>query len=112
MRVYLVHEHYDVDHLKDVKAKMTTLGAPTIHAVFVERVDAWIALEGCHRLRAAYDLGITPKIVEIEYSGNVLIRDIIKDSDLDNDISIDDCIDNLNDTIFLEFNEEIIKWTE
>ena len=105
MRVYLVHEHYNPGHLENVKVQMTTLGAPVIHAVFVERVEAWVALEGCHRLRAAHDLGITPRIEEIDYSGNVLIREIVEDPNIKDDVSIDDYIDNLNDTIFLDFEE-------
>ena len=107
MRVYLLHEHYDVAHLEAVKDQMAILGAPVIRAVYVARVDAWVALEGCHRLRAAHDLGITPEIEEVEYSEDALVRDIVGDPDIKDDVRIDDYIDNLNDTVFLDFNEEV-----
>jgi hypothetical protein len=38
--------------------------------------DMWVALEGCHRLRAAEVLGLTPEIDEIEYAEDVMTSDL------------------------------------
>ena len=67
MNIILLHNHYDADHLAEVVAQMRTLGAPKIKAVWVECYGAWVALEGCHRIRAARELGIVPEIDDIEY---------------------------------------------
>lgn len=66
MRVHLLHDHFDPSHLEAVKADMLVLGAPTIRAV---DMGGWFAaVEGCHRLRAAHALGLTPVLVEVPYS--------------------------------------------
>ena len=75
MRIALVHEHFDADHLEAVKAEMLTLGAPTIRAVWMEVYGAWVALEGCHRIRAAQALGLLPLIDEVEYSNDSIVLD-------------------------------------
>lgn len=76
MNIILLHNHYDADHLEAVKAEMVERGAPTIRAVWMEAYGAWVALEGCHRLRAAAELGLTPVIEEVEYSEEVTLSDI------------------------------------
>ena len=68
MRIALVHNHYDEAHLAVVIEEMKTLGAPVIKAVWMECYGHWAALEGCHRIRAAKALGLTPEIDEVEYS--------------------------------------------
>lgn len=68
MDIALVHAHFDADHLEAVKAEMQTRGAPVIRAVWMEVYGTWVALEGCHRIRAAHALGLTPVIDEVEYS--------------------------------------------
>jgi len=68
MRIALVHDHFDEAHLAEVIEEMKTLGAPTIKAVWMECFNHWAALEGCHRIRAAAALGLTPEIDEVEYS--------------------------------------------
>lgn len=68
MRIALVHNHYDPDHLAAVIGEMMVLGAPTIKAVWMEVYNHWAALEGCHRIRAAKALGLTPEIEEVAYS--------------------------------------------
>jgi hypothetical protein len=67
MRIILAHDHYDGEHLVEVAAQMSELGAPTIRAIWVEAWDAWVALEGCHRIRAASGLGIIPIIKPLDY---------------------------------------------
>lgn len=76
MLIALVHSHYDADHLATVKAEMAVRGAPVIKAVWMECHGHWAALEGCHRIRAAAELGLTPLIDEIEYSDEVTLADI------------------------------------
>ncbi len=68
MRIALVHNHYNAAHLAAVIEDMRRLGAPTIKAVWMECYGHWAALEGCHRIRAAAALGLTPEIDEVEYS--------------------------------------------
>jgi hypothetical protein len=55
--LYLIHT-VDPAKLATVKAEMLTLGAPTIRVV--DCGDHYMAIEGCHRLVAAAELGITP----------------------------------------------------
>jgi hypothetical protein len=69
-----VHEHFQDSHLKDVIKEMEKLGAPTIRAYALPRAlvrdlyrrlgpgDVYQAIEGSHRIRAAKELGLTPKI--------------------------------------------------
>lgn len=72
MKIALVHNHYDEKHLQEVIEEMKTLGAPKVHAVWMECYGHWAALEGCHRLRAAQQLGLTPEIIEVEYSDEMV----------------------------------------
>ena len=80
MKIILPHDHYDVEHLETVKAEMQDLGAPTIKAVWMEVYDAWVALEGCHRIRAAAELGLTPEIDEIEWGDTITTDDVVPGS--------------------------------
>lgn len=72
MTIYLLHDHYDNKHLNSVKEKMKVLGAPTVRAVFDGEVYG--AVEGCHRIRAAKDLGLTPIIEEIQEGESAVIE--------------------------------------
>jgi hypothetical protein len=75
MKVALLHRHYNEDHLASVTEQMQTLGAPTIKAVWMETWQMWVAMEGCHRLRAANALGLTPVIEEMDYSDEMIVMD-------------------------------------
>lgn len=68
LAVILLHDHFDADHLAVVVEEMGVMGAPTIKAVWSDGLGAWVALEGCHRLRAAHALGLTPTFDAVEYS--------------------------------------------
>lgn len=82
MQIALIHKHFEADHLETVKAEMTTRGAPTIKAVWMECWGVWAALEGCHRIRAAHAMGLVPEIEEVEYSEELTQADVgINDSD-------------------------------
>ncbi len=65
MDIALYHKHFEAEHLEAVKAKMQTLGAPVIRAIWAETYGVWMAVEGCHRIRAAKALGLTPTIKDI-----------------------------------------------
>ena len=68
MKIALVHNHYDEAHLAAVIEEMKTLGAPVIKAVWMECYGHFAAIEGCHRIRAAKEMGLTPEIEEVAYS--------------------------------------------
>jgi hypothetical protein len=73
MKVALAHNQYDKKHLIEVMAEMEEMGAPTIRIVHVEN-DLYQAIEGCHRLRAAAALGLTPEFEELD--NDTLRKDI------------------------------------
>jgi hypothetical protein len=75
-RIALLHNHYDEEKLESIKDEMKNLGAPRIKAVWMEVWGVWAALEGCHRIRAAKDLGLVPEIQEVEYSEDVTLEEI------------------------------------
>jgi len=104
MRVILFHNHFDVEHLDEVKAEMNTLGAPTIKAVWMDCWDSWVALEGCHRLRAAHALGITPEIEAVEYSTETMLSDL--GIDAEDDYSIEQVCDGAHRCETLTFEVE------
>jgi hypothetical protein len=53
------HPAYDEERLKTVKLQMQQLGPPTIR--IVTYADHHMAIEGCHRLAIAAELGIVPQ---------------------------------------------------
>jgi len=75
MDVVLMHNHFDAEHLDKVMDKMRTMGAPVIRAVHIDG-SLWVALEGCHRLRAAEKLGLVPVLEEVEYSDTITAFDL------------------------------------
>lgn len=102
MKIALVHDHYDKDHLDAVKKEMQVLGAPKIHAVWMECHNHWAALEGCHRIRAAKELGLIPEIIEIEYSDNMCST--VAGYDGDDDYTISSVCDDSYRSTIIEFN--------
>jgi len=79
MKIALIHEEYRFDHLEKVMEEMRTRGAPRIRAIWCEDRQFWVALEGCHRLRAAHKLGLDPIIVPVEYKPGMSWADIGKE---------------------------------
>ena len=63
--IVLTHNSYNQSHLEMVKAEMINRGTPTIRGFYNESNGVWLAVEGCHRLRAAYQLGLTPIMRDI-----------------------------------------------
>ncbi|MBA4274080.1 MAG: hypothetical protein C0436_00340 [Alphaproteobacteria bacterium] len=96
MNIALVHDHFDVEHLAEVKAEMTVLGAPVIKAVWMECYNLYAALEGCHRIRAAKELGLVPIIDEVEYSDELFYGD-------DCEYAISEIADSANKSTIIEF---------
>ena len=70
----------DEKHLKKVVAKMRKLGAPVIKAVWAPQYNAWVALEGSHRIAAANKLGLPITIEPVEYSNTLLVDLGIEDA--------------------------------
>lgn len=78
IRINAYHEiDTDTDHYRKVLEDMRRLGAPTIRAVFIFGIGL-VALEGCHRLAAAEELGLVP---EIEILEDELPEDLSHDLD-------------------------------
>ena len=103
MKVALVHSHYSEQHLQEVISEMRTLGAPAIHAVWMECYGHWAALEGCHRIRAAKALGLTPKIIEVDYSDEM--TSAIAGYDGDQDYTISEICDESHEAVIIEFED-------
>lgn len=90
MTIALLHKHYNEKHLEEVANEMATLGAPSIKAIWSELYGVWLAVEGCHRIRAAKQLGLEPIIddisddetVTMEIDGEdteVLVQDMLEE---------------------------------
>ncbi len=93
MDISLYHTHYSEQHLADVTEQMRTLGAPQIRAIWSEVYGIWMAVEGCHRLRAAVALGLTPEIIDISSDETTTVQD---DGD-DVEVSVADLAAELTD---------------
>jgi outer membrane protein assembly factor BamE (lipoprotein component of BamABCDE complex) len=91
MMVYAPHNP-NQEQLAEVKSQMQTLGAPVIRAWYSG--DAWYAIEGSHRLAAAYDLGLTPNMIEIDYDAEITGHDFC---DIDDTCTVADIINYLYD---------------
>jgi hypothetical protein len=88
MRITLVHNHFDQAHLDKVIEEMKTLGAPIIRAFYDEFNDEYVALEGCHRIRAAKELGLIPEVEVLDFSElEEMVLSQATDFDLDMDIT-------------------------
>ena len=75
MEIALLHNHYSEEHLEEVKKEMIKRGAPVIRAIWSECYGMWMAVEGCHRIRAAKSLGITPIIKDITNQKTITLDD-------------------------------------
>lgn len=106
MDILILHKQYDEAHLADVVARMRELGAPTIRAIRYED-DTWMALEGCHRIRAAKILGLTPKIEEVDADLDTDVTDPELGLDLDNPgTTLQDLLDEAHRRPMIRFEEE------
>lgn len=103
MLVALVNK-VDPVHVESVKAEMVVLGAPKIKAVWMECFGHWAALDGSHRVVAAYELGLVPEIEEIEYSEEVTIDDLGCD-DSGDCATVSSICDNSYSASFVKFED-------
>ncbi len=71
MRVALLHNHYNEKQLDGVIEEMRNLGAPTIKVLDLGFDNMYQALEGCHRLRAAEVLDLTPTFIYVDPTDTV-----------------------------------------
>ena len=101
MTVALVSNGFNKEKLEAVKKEMALLGAPVISAVWMEVYNCFAAMEGCHRIRAAKELGLTPIIKEIEYSDEM--ASTISGYDGDEDYPISELCDVAHRSVMLEF---------
>lgn len=104
MKIALVHDHYSEEHLEEVIEQMKVLGAPEIHAVWMECYGHYAALEGCHRIRAAKELGLTPEIEIVDYSDEM--ASTILGYDGDEDYPISEICDDSYKSVIVEFETE------
>lgn len=74
MYITLLHPHYNDQHLEEVKAEMIKRGAPVIRTIWSECHGVWMAIEGCHRIRAAEALGLTPVIKDVSEQKTVRMQ--------------------------------------
>lgn len=106
MQVLLTHDHFEATHLVEVINEMLTLGAPIIRVFYVDE-DVYQAIEGCHRLRAAAALGITPEFEELDPD---TLRSEVEGLDYDDGTDpAESTIETIGDisNIQLSFNAEI-----
>lgn len=69
--IYAKHLPYATGHLGDVLTEMEQVGSPTLRVM--EHEGKLCAIEGSHRLAAAYEMGLVPKLViEVPDSDNAM----------------------------------------
>lgn len=105
--IVLYHDHYNKDHLEQVKREMLELGAPIINCFYDNTNGLWFAVEGCHRLRAAYEMGITPIISDIS-DDETLTYEVDGDEvtvELDQDF-FDEWYDRNHGNVTLDFDNQ------
>lgn len=103
MYIALAHKQYDKDHLAEIKDEMLVKGAPVIRAVWMECYDCYVALEGCHRIRAAKELDLIPVIDELNYDD---IKELPMNSDgfdFDNDSTFESFLDDAHRRTIIQF---------
>jgi hypothetical protein len=62
-----LHRYFSPAHLDDVAREMRQRGSPVLRAHRDLTSGAWFAMEGTHRLRAAFILGLEPVLVPISW---------------------------------------------
>lgn len=99
MIINLVHKHFSQSKVDSIKAEIATMGTPVIKAVDLGD-DEYQALEGCHRIRACKDLGITPELEIIDYSEKSVFD---YELDFQDDRSIAEIVDSCYGQASIEF---------
>lgn len=73
----------DPAHLAEVMNEMQSLGAPVVRAFWSEAWEAFVAVEGSHRVVAAHRLGLVPEIEEIDMIEDAPVSEFGPDIDCD-----------------------------
>lgn len=102
MDIRVVHAHYRQDHLDRVVAQMRDMGAPVIRAAWDPTNEHWVAVEGCHRVRAAKVLGLIPTIVEIPADDT---RVSAIDTGSDCDMTVAELVSDVSGTAVIGFDD-------
>lgn len=96
MYIALLHSHFSEEHLDEVKKEMELFGAPVIKAIYNEVEGLWMACEGCHRIRAAAELGLAPIINDVTAEKTICID---WDGDPDTEVNVSEVLDVLSERI-------------
>ncbi|HYX39353.1 MAG TPA: hypothetical protein VE954_40140 [Oligoflexus sp.] len=83
LKIALLHERVNVNQLEMIKKEMAVLGRPVIRAVWTDTYGMWLALEGTHRLRAAYEMSLLPLVYEVAYQPDVTLSSLGLDCESD-----------------------------
>jgi hypothetical protein len=97
----------ETEHLSEVKVSMLEMGSPIIKAVWVECWNAWVALEGSHRIAAALELGLSVGIEEVEYS-DALLTDLGIEDGAYSGMTVEDHVDGAYDSAHLMVEIDIV----
>ena len=107
MKLILLHNHFDPQQLESVVGDMKILGSPVIRCYDLGFDGLYQAIEGCHRIRAAVELGIGIELKVLDPSTKISDLDL----DYDGDASFEtiSCIgDWENDGVYIdEYTGEI-----
>ena len=105
--VILLHASFDQQHLDEVISEMQTLGTPTVRVIWSEVYGAYLALEGCHRIRAAKQLGLNPAFEVVVFEDVTEVVNDVCDGILEDDDTfetiIDRAVNSANHGGFIEF---------
>jgi hypothetical protein len=101
MTIVLLHKHYSEEQLAAVTATMRELGAPAIRGIRDISNSTFIALEGCHRIRAAKALSLTPELIDVgQYDEDGYIdRDAMADVTINSLTGSDNLTDDPDATV-------------
>lgn len=100
MKINLFHNHYNQQHLDEVTEEMKKRGTAKIRAIWSEMYGEWLAVEGCHRIRAAAKLGMGIEIEDVTNLENVTIQI----DDEDTIVSVADLTQELQDEAYKKDN--------
>ena len=103
MEIILTHKHFEQSHLEEVKNIMVTMGAPKIKAIWSEIYGAWLAVEGCHRIRAAKELNLIPEIIDISEDETVIMQIDGEDEEVNVSDLLEELTENAPKTDYISF---------
>lgn len=112
MKIALIHESYELSKLLSVIEEMKVLGPPHLRAIWCERRGFWIALEGCHRTRAARKLGLEPVMIPTPYKPGQTWADVGMHYEQEHYlVSLEWVYDNAGKELVIGFGEDAPEFT-